>query len=81
MNVSEIIDAFGGTAVTAGLFGVVPSAVSNWRAADHFPDRLHFRISREAERQGIKFDDSVFAPRQTAQNIPLKAVQSGRAGE
>jgi len=60
MTVNELIDAFGGTTATAMIFKVLPSAVSNWRHDGKFPERLHLRILREAEKRGIPVDDSIF---------------------
>lgn len=59
-TVSDVIAAFGGTAKTAKIFRVGPSAVSNWKASQRFPARLHWRIAREAERRGVKIDVSLF---------------------
>jgi hypothetical protein len=53
-SVDRFVIAFGGTTATARLFGVLPSAVSNWRRADRFPDRLQLRVVRECERRGIE---------------------------
>ena len=61
-TVSDAVDAFGGTTVTSKIFGVLPSAVSNWRTDGRFPDRLHYRISKEAEQRGLKFDKALFEP-------------------
>jgi hypothetical protein len=58
-TVNEMITAFGGTGKTAVIFGVLPSAVSNWRQTG-FPDRLHLRILNEAKRRGIAVDESIF---------------------
>ena len=54
MTASDIIDKLGGTTATARLFGVLPSAVSNWRADGKFPARLHYRLHLEAEQRGIE---------------------------
>jgi hypothetical protein len=61
-TVDEVVSAFGGPAATAKVFGVVPSAVSNWKNARRFPARLHFKILREAQARGLVVDDSVFDP-------------------
>lgn len=58
--VGRIIDAFGGTGKTAKRFDVLPSAVSNWRANEQFPARLHYRISLDAAKEGININPSVF---------------------
>lgn len=61
MNVSHIIDKlYGGTARAAEHFGVKPSAVSNWKAADRFPPRLHYRIAKDAEREGFRIPAKIF---------------------
>lgn len=53
MTVSEIIARLGGTAEMMRLFGVGASAVSNWRSANRFPDRLHLRVLRLCEERGV----------------------------
>lgn len=60
LTVSGVITAFGGTGATARIFGVGDSAVSNWKAFDHFPDRLHYRIAREAKIRGINISEKLF---------------------
>lgn len=58
-----IIDAFGGNRAVASLFGVVESAVSNWRGRG-FPAWTHLRLLRECELRGLTFDeDSLFGVR------------------
>lgn len=64
MDASAVIDSFGGTGATARIFGVRPSAVSNWRKSGQFPARLHYRISREAAARGIALPEGFFEPRQ-----------------
>ncbi len=59
-TVNDLIDEFGGTLATSQIFGVLPSAVSNWRKADAFPARLHLRVSKYAMSRDIKFIDAVF---------------------
>tara|TARA_R100001244_G_scaffold2541_1_gene3934 strand:- start:10680 stop:10886 length:207 start_codon:yes stop_codon:yes gene_type:complete len=53
MDVSAIIAALGGNKAVADLFGVLPSAVSNWKAAGRFPDRLHLRVFLECQSRGV----------------------------
>lgn len=60
MTTSELIEKFGGTSRTAALFGVGPSAVSNWKSDGQFPPRLHLRVLREAKRHGIDLPDDFF---------------------
>lgn len=53
MTTDDVIDALGGTGKVAALFGVLPSAVSNWRAAGEFPARMHYRVYEACQRAGI----------------------------
>lgn len=59
-NVSDIIDAFGGSSEMAKRYGLGTSAASNWRAAEEFPERLHYRISNDARVMGLIISPSVF---------------------
>ena len=59
MTVSDVIDAMGGYKAVAALFGVGPSAVCNWKAANRFPDRLHYRVMLECRRRRIKITDEI----------------------
>ena len=56
MTLNGFIDALGGTTRTAELFGVRPSAVSNWKSEGRLPARLHLTAARLAEQRGIAFD-------------------------
>jgi len=56
---SDLINAFGGTGKTAGKYGVVPGAVSNWRKTG-LPPRLHYRIFRDAQALGLELDPMLF---------------------
>lgn len=71
MNVSDTIDALGGTAETSRLFGVSMAAVSQWRASG-FPARLHLRIYRECQSRGIDYDPEAPASPPAA---PVDAAQ------
>jgi len=57
---ADLIDRFGGTTKTSEIFGVLPSAVSNWRKTG-FPARLHYRASKEANARGIPCAEAIFA--------------------
>ena len=59
-TVDALVDEMGGTTAVAQIFGVLPSAVSNWRAAGKFPPRLHYKISREAARRRLAVDAKLF---------------------
>ena len=58
-TVNDAVAALGGTGKAAKIFGVLPSAVSNWKAAGKFPARLHYRISREFERRKLRLAESL----------------------
>lgn len=60
MRVNEVVRAFGGTTAMAKLFEVTPSAVSNWKRAGKFPDRLHYRLDRAAADRGITLPPDIF---------------------
>ena len=66
MNVSDVMDALGGSSAVARMFGVVPNAVSNWKAAARFPRRWHLRIWREGQARGIDYDPEPLPERDTA---------------
>ena len=56
MNVSAFIQKLGGTTEAARIFGVTPPAVSNWKAANELPARLHLKALRVAADKGLAFD-------------------------
>jgi hypothetical protein len=60
MTDSDVIDALGGTKVVAAMFGVQPSAVSNWRA-EGIPLRRRFRLARELQARGKPVPPDFFA--------------------
>ena len=60
MDTNTLIDALGGTTKVSELFGVLPSAVSNWRKDGYFPARLHLRVFRVAEERGIELPADFF---------------------
>jgi len=68
MTLDELIQAFGGTAATAKKFGVVPSAVSNWKSAGQFPERMHFRVFQEAQALGISLPADFFQAESNARD-------------
>jgi len=59
-SVASVIEAFGGPTKMGEAFGIRPSAVSNWKAAGRFSERMHYRIKVEAEARGIEIDPAVF---------------------
>ena len=56
MTVSDFIEALGGNAAAAALFGVTKPAVCNWKAWNRVPPRLHLRALREASARGLAFN-------------------------
>lgn len=61
MNICEFVDALGGNADAAAVFGVTAPAVCNWKAANRLPERLHLKALRIAAKRGIAFDPEVVA--------------------
>lgn len=53
LDPNTLIDRFGGTKAAAAIFGVVPSAVSNWRKHG-IPRRMHSQVLIEAAERGIE---------------------------
>ena len=56
MDVRQFITELGGTSEAAKIFGVTPPAVSNWKAVNRLPDRLHLRALRVADEKKLEFD-------------------------
>jgi hypothetical protein len=55
-QVSNLVDALGGTCQLARLAGVVPSAVSNWKRTGRFPARLYVQMRRKLKARGMTAD-------------------------
>lgn len=53
MDANTLIDRLGGTSAAAAIFGVLPSAVSNWRRTG-IPKRVHSQVLVEAKARGIR---------------------------
>ncbi len=66
---SDLIDALGGNKSVGEIFGVGTSAVSNWRAMNRFPPRLHYRLHTESKRRRLSVSPKLFTdrPREAAQ--------------
>jgi hypothetical protein len=58
LTVREVVKGLGGHDAVSKLFDVSIPAVSNWIAADRFPDRLHLRVLRACAEKGIGYDPS-----------------------
>lgn len=58
MNVDDVIQLLGGTVEAARIFGVEPSAVSNWRKRG-FPERMHYRLSRALKARNVEIDPAL----------------------
>ena len=56
----DVIDALGGTARVARLFGCQMSAVSNWRAFNKFPPHTYKLIMRRLRQMGRTADISLW---------------------
>lgn len=61
VSVEAVIKAFGGNAGMAARYRVLPSAVSNWKTANRFPPRLHWRIEKDAEELGFTVSPEIFS--------------------
>jgi len=61
MEVKDVIDALGGTAAAARLFDVGPSAVSNWKRENAFPERIHFRLFKLCQERGVKLPEKLLS--------------------
>lgn len=60
MDVSEIINALGGTGAVADMLGVVPGAVSNWRKNGKIPYRHGFKIMSICDQRELPFSQGWF---------------------
>lgn len=78
MGVGDFLDALGGTKAVAQAIGVGPSAVSNWRARDAIPPRLHLAFAELAEARAVPFDAHLF--REPTSRRPAPNVDCGRPG-
>ena len=61
MNIETVIEALGGTAATARVVGVVPSAVSNAKSAGKFPAAWRMPIFLHLRKIGRTEDAERFA--------------------
>lgn len=59
-DVRAVIKALGGTAKFAQRYEIGATAVSNYRREGRFPPRLHFRIFRDCQAEGIEIDPALF---------------------
>jgi len=51
---ADLINALGGTTQVSVFLQVIPSAVSNAKAADRIPEAWRFRLAELAKQKGIK---------------------------
>ena len=56
LTVADVVKELGGNKAVAERFGVTPPAVSNWKAWNKFPPKLHLTILRECQARGIDYD-------------------------
>lgn len=76
-NVSDLVDAFGGTCELADWLDVVPSTVSNWKDQNAIPTGWHLRLYLECQRRGISFSPHIFRLKETGAP-PLKKKAEAR---
>jgi DNA-binding transcriptional regulator YdaS (Cro superfamily) len=53
MDANTLLDALGGTAAVAELFGIKQPSVSEWRKSGRIPDDKLIRLAPIAEARGI----------------------------
>ena len=56
LTVSDAVERLGGTTKVAQIFGVVNSAVSNWRAANRIPGNWQLPFYRLCRKRRIPYD-------------------------
>ena len=56
LTVSDAVDRLGGTTAVAEIFGVVSTAVSNWRAANRVSGRYELAFYRLCKRRRVPWD-------------------------
>lgn len=64
IDVNNVIDALGGTKLASKMLDVGPSAVSNYRKDNRFPDRLHHRVFLLCKENDIELPPEFFEPPQ-----------------
>lgn len=78
VNVRDLVAAFGGAGVVAGVCGVSRQAVLNWQAADSIPARHWLRLWRLAKARGLDWrppgaEDLDIVPRADMGSDPVAA--------
>lgn len=63
-SVEAVIDNLGGTTAAAGIAGVGPSAVSNWKTRGKFPSEMFLLFSEAVARNGSTVDPALFSFRE-----------------
>ena len=59
-TVEQLIAELGGTTAAARVFGRLPSAVSNWKAAGRLPKAAHYDATMVARERGWELADTLF---------------------
>lgn len=59
-TVDKIIEALGGTHKAAAALGVVPSAISNWKARGRIPSAQFFAITAALRESGSEAAPGLF---------------------
>jgi DNA-binding transcriptional regulator YdaS (Cro superfamily) len=87
-TVADLIRTLGGTKAAAGLFGVTPPNVSNWKKAGRFPARFCLPIKELCQARGIEVNRELFGlqliartSRVTGHKAPKAVVHSGKASQ
>ena len=82
-NVDQLIVELGGTSAAARVFGRLPSAVSNWKAAGRLPKAAHYDATMVARERGWELDDALFgdapAPAEASEHDAASPLAEGSA--
>lgn len=62
-STNEVIDALGGTKKVSDLTGVIPQAVSNWRATGSFPPDTYVLLKAALKKNGKAAPDTLWRMR------------------
>jgi len=82
-TISDLVNAFGGTAKLAELLDVGMSAVSNWKNAEEVPPGWHLRLFIEANKRGFEIEPEFFGtpadlrPKHKGRRRPLAKRRKG----
>lgn len=68
----EVIDALGGNAAAAKLFGVPYNSITNWRSANQFPTDTYLMIQKELKLRKLTAADALWSMREAVAVVSVK---------